>query len=329
MEVFFYIDMNSFFVSCHENENQNLKNKSVVVSTNSTRSVVSSASYEARKYKIKSGMALVQAFKLCPNLITVTPRRNLYNFYSKLIYEHLKNTFTNLIEQTSIDEFCLNVTHIYKQYGTTLKCAQVIQKSLLEHLNLPCSIGVSYNKTLAKIASKLKKPQGIFLITPKNKNKNLLPLKIELMPGIGPKTAEKLHNLKIKTFYDLAVYQNHELLKKNLGKNYLDFINHAKGAIIISKENNNIQKTSSKSIGRDYSFNKNTNDTQFLYLVIRKIIKNLLINVETKSLKIETIVIGIKTNKKWHTKQMKFKTIINQNQESEIKKITLVLFFKL
>lgn len=311
MQLIIYIDINSFFVSCHQAKNTNLKNKNVIVASDSRRAVVVSASYPARKLGIKAGMPLYQTKNICPNAIYVKPDRNLYLSYSHKILNYLKNNFTNLVERCSIDEYCLDITNIYHKYGSPTQCAQVIQAQLLTILDLPCSIGISFTKQLAKIASKLKKPQGIAIIMPEDLATVLFPLTIENLNGIGPKTATKLKTFNINTINDLVNHQDELTLNAVFGKRYKVWIDQALGKTT-AKVNFN-HKTIEKSIGRDYTLEYDSNNLAYLTTILKNLVEQVMNKVNKKSFMGKTIVCGFKFDRShWTTKQMTIATPIDK-----------------
>ena len=155
MKVIFHIDMTAFFASCHEAENSELQNKAIVISNiSSKRAIIATANYKAREYGIKSAMPLYQAKQLCSNLIIIKPNFTLYYQYSQKIFEIIQK-FSPLLEISSIDECFLDVTNSYLKYGSTKKMAQKIQNTIFQQLSLQCTIGISKNKFLAKMASSI------------------------------------------------------------------------------------------------------------------------------------------------------------------------------
>lgn len=325
MQIIIYIDMNAFFVSCHQVQNPSLKNKIVIVTTPSRRAVVCSASYKARKYNIKSGMPLYQVKNLCPQATYINVDHNLYIKYSKAILTFLKDNFTDRIERCSIDEYCLDVTNIYQQYGSFLQCAQTIQEQLQKLLFLPCSIGISFTKELAKIASKLKKPRGITSIMSEDIESVLFPLTIEKLNGIGPKTANKFIELNINTIGKLVNYNNQEELNSIFGKRYLTWINQAQGKSE-TKINFN-SKILAKSIGRDITLEYDSNNEKYLKFILKKMTRQVVTYALKKEINIKTIVCGFKVDRShWITKQVSW---IDEIDEEKIYQLVLLLFNKI
>lgn len=201
-QVIFHVDMNSFYASVEMAHNPKLKGKPVAIAGNpkERRGIIVTSSYEARAFGVKTTMPVWEAKKLCPDLIVIRPNFPLYRQTSAKIFKRLAD-FTPLIEPVSIDEGYLDVTD-HPTHPITL--ANELQQTLLNELDIPCSIGIGPNKFLAKTASDMKKPLGITILRKRDLPERLWPLPIEEMYGVGKKTAEKMHEIKIKTIGDLA-----------------------------------------------------------------------------------------------------------------------------
>ena len=214
-----HLDINAFFASCHQAANPTLANRPIVVCHNAVKGIVLSASYEARSAGIKSAMPIFQAFQLLPNLVMIKPKRGLYEFYSKQVMSTIKSYYPNIkLEQASIDECFLDITNIVSSTQTPLAIAKTLQKLLLQKLSLPCSIGISYNRFLAKMGSNLQKPLGISLLNQVNLKQSLWKLPIRAMHGIGKQTAPLLIRNHILTIGDLALYRDNFIVDENFKK---------------------------------------------------------------------------------------------------------------
>ena len=227
-KVYFHIDLNAFFANAEVLLDPSLKGKPVVVSGNTRRSVVSTASYEARKYGIHSAMPLSEAEKKCPDLVIVNPHFTWYSELSEQFMDIVRS-YTEIIEQASIDECYADMTEVIKRYERPLDLAWEIQKRALSELGLPCSIGVAPNMFLAKMASDMKKPLGITVLRIREVPAKLWPLPISDMRGIGSKTAPVLEDMGIRTIGDLANYQDIPALRQILGKNTESVMERANG----------------------------------------------------------------------------------------------------
>lgn len=203
--VILHVDMNAFYCSVHEAENPELyrgKMTAVAGDSEKRRGIVVTSSYPARRKGVRTGMTVNQAQRLCPSLILIKPDFRLYRAYSRAFREILYN-YTPLIEATSIDECYMDITGS-KQFGTPLEIADEIQRRIENELSLPCSIGVAPNKLLAKMASDMKKPNGISVLRIRDLPQTLWSRPCGELFGIGAKTDEKLSRMGIRTIGELA-----------------------------------------------------------------------------------------------------------------------------
>ncbi|WNS46915.1 DNA polymerase IV [Paenibacillus sp. MMS20-IR301] len=203
--VILHVDMNAFYCSVHEAENpEQYKGKATAVagSVEARRGIIVTCSYAARRLGISTGMQVQKALRICPSLILIKPDFHLYRKYSGAFMQ-IAYSYTPLLEAVSIDECYLDITGS-RQFGTPLQIAGEIQRRIMEELSLPCSIGVAPNKLLAKIASDLKKPNGISVLRLRDVPSVLWDKPCNEMFGIGGKTAEKLRKLGIYNIGQLA-----------------------------------------------------------------------------------------------------------------------------
>lgn len=217
--VIVHIDLNAFFVRCEEIKNPSLENKAVAIGHSGRKGIISTCSYEARKYGVRSGMPTFKALELCPHLILKPVDFNYYHALSRQFFNFIKG-FTNLIEVASIDELFADFTLQTKNVKDVVAYFKKIQDKLFLQTKLKCSIGVAPTKFLAKMASDYKKPMGITIIRKRDISKMLFPLDIKDMFGIGSKTLPRLKSLNINTIGDLyeKINANDENVKNILGK---------------------------------------------------------------------------------------------------------------
>ena len=201
-----HIDMDAFYASVEQRDDPKLRGKPVVVAWLGNRSVVCAASYEARRFGVRSAMPALRAERLCPEAIFLPPDFPRYRAVSRLVREIFKR-HTNLIEPLSLDEAYLDVTENKTGLPTATRVARAIREQIREELHLTASAGVAPNKFLAKIASDWKKPDGLFVIQPEDVDTFLLPLPVGRIPGVGKVTEEKLHKLGIRTVGDLRAIE--------------------------------------------------------------------------------------------------------------------------
>ena len=194
--------MDAFFCSVEQRNNPELQGKPIAVGGSKQRGVVAAASYEARKFGVKSAMPSQTAAKLCPELIFVKPNFEDYKTVSTEIKSIFKR-YTSLIEPLSLDEAFLDVSELPEGFKSATAVAEQIRQEIKTELNLTASAGVSYNKFLAKMASDQNKPDGIFIITPARSKAFLRQLKIKEFFGIGKVTAAKFQKMGILYGSDL------------------------------------------------------------------------------------------------------------------------------
>jgi DNA polymerase-4 len=211
-----HIDMDAFFASVEQRDNPELRGKPVAVGGAGERGVVAAASYEARKFGVRSAMASTTARRQCPDLIFVPPRFDVYREISQQI-RTIFAEYTPLIEPLSLDEAYLDVTENLKGVTSATQIAEEIRAKIREQTALTASAGVSYNKFLAKLASDYRKPDGLFVITPRMGPAFVESLPVGKFHGIGPATTAKMNRLAIHTGLDLRS-QSLAFLQEQFGK---------------------------------------------------------------------------------------------------------------
>ena len=219
--------MDAFFASVEQLDNPLLKGKPVAVGGSGERSVVAAASYEARKFGVRSAMSSIVAKRLCPDLIFVKHNFERYKEVSSQVMEIFKE-YTDLIEPLSIDEAFLDVTYDKKKIGSATLIAKKIRAEIKRKTGLTASAGISVNKFLAKIASDINKPDGLFVIKPEEAEKFIEDLPVEKFYGIGKVTAQKMHILGIHSGSDLKKWDLVSLVR-NFGKAGVFFFNIVRG----------------------------------------------------------------------------------------------------
>ncbi len=219
-----HIDMDAFYASIEQRDNPDLKGKPVAVGQADGRGVVAAASYEARRYGVRSAMSSSKARRLCPSLIFVDCRFDVYKAVSAQIHE-IFHRFTDIIEPISLDEAFLDVTHNFPGIELAVDIARQIKQLIHTELGLIASAGVSYNKFLAKIASDYRKPDGLCVIAPPHAEDFIARMPVETFWGVGPVTASKMHALGIYTGSDLRRLSLPELRLHfgKAGRQYYDF----------------------------------------------------------------------------------------------------------
>ena len=281
--LFLHLDLDAFFATAEQAKNSNLRNKPLVVGTPSKRAVITAASYEARRYGIKAGMPFFIAKEKCKNLIIVPADFNLYSKYSSLFFKLLKNHVINKIQIASIDECNIDVTRVWKNipYNYINKMRE-IQELVYKKLNLKVSLGLSFNIEFAKIAAEINKPMGLKIVTEENYQKEIWPLPVEKISGIGKATLPHINALQINTIGDLAKYNNLHKLKNIMGKMAEYYWNIAKGN---GTTYINFDTPDQKSISKEHTFDKVLlNDKDIL-----EFLKQLSININQRVLKLSQV----------------------------------------
>ena len=222
-----HIDMDAFYASVEQRDNPDLRGKPVAVGGSSIRGVVAAASYEARVFGVRSAMPSVTAARLCPDLIFVKHRFDVYRAVSAQIRDIFAD-YTPLIEPLSLDEAYLDVTDHLWPGQTATQVAREIRQRIWEVTHLTASAGVSYNKFLAKLASDQNKPDGLCVITPQRGPDFVLSLPVGKFHGIGPATAKRMNAMGIQTGADLRA-QELAFLQRRFGKSGQYYWNISRG----------------------------------------------------------------------------------------------------
>jgi DNA polymerase IV (archaeal DinB-like DNA polymerase) len=300
-KIIFHIDFDYFFAQCEEIRNPSIKDMPVVVCVFSGRTkesgVVSTANYVARKYGIKSGIPIRFANSKLKDF-DKNNNNNINSFFLPIDIEYYKiisNRAIKIIKSVTtaenyeiigIDECYLDLTNIVNNnYKKAIILANVIKNRLYRELNLSCSIGISYNKLLAKIASEYKKPNGLFVIEPNETLKIISDLDISIIPGIGPKNKRKLNKLGITTFKQLSEIDI-TFLKKNFGNYYAEFLHNS--SLGINKDPINI-KQQSKQITRIKTLKEYTNDIEYVKSLIAELCKSIYTDLIKRELLFKSI----------------------------------------
>lgn len=256
MPIIVHIDMNSFFASCEVKRNPALKGKEIIISGKTNRSIVSAASYEAKKKGIYTTMPYFQARQLCPNAYFFVGDYDYYHAVSHEIFSFLRNRYP-LVEIASVDECYIEIQETIQN---PMEYFKSLQKEIYETIHIPCSIGVSYNKFLAKMASDYQKPMGITFIKKKDVPKIIWPQPIQNMYGIGKASAKKLIDIQILTIGDLANKEDYRIAEI-LGSSYLSYLEHAQGKGISHIE---VKEYLPKSVGHSHTLAFDSDDEEII-----------------------------------------------------------------
>ena len=283
-----HIDMDAFYASIEQRDNPELKGKPVAVGKGSERGVVAAASYEARKYGIHSAMSSKIAMQKCPRLIFMPGRMDVYKTISREIMEFFFD-YTDLVEPLSLDEAYLDVTENKKHIRSATVIAKEIKKRIYEKTHLTASAGVSVNKFLAKIASDYDKPDGLYVIEPSETVKFVEKLPVEKFHGVGNVTAEKMHQLGIKTGADLK-QKSLAWLNKHFGKVGLHYYNISRARDDREVNPERIRK----SVGTECTFEKDLQSRFEIITALYHIEKELIKRMERSGSFGKTLTLKVK-----------------------------------
>ncbi len=280
--------MDAFYASVEQRDHQEYRGKPLAVGGGSGRGVVAAASYEARKFGVRSAMPGALARKKCPELIFVKPRFEVYKALSRQIRD-IFYEYTDLVEPLSLDEAFLDVTHPKKGKNSATLIAMEIRKRIDEDLQLKASAGISYNKFLAKIASDVNKPNGQFVIKPEQAEGFIEALPIEKFFGVGKVTAEKFKKLGIHSGKELKEVSR-EKLQKHFGKHGMFFFSIARGEDLRQVEPQRVRK----SVGAENTFSTDLLSTEELNHALEEICSELYRRLIKAEMYGKTITLKIK-----------------------------------
>jgi DNA polymerase-4 len=280
--------MDAFYASVEQLDFPELKGKPLAVGGSEIRGVVSAASYEARKFGVRSAMSGVQAKKQCPDLIFVRPRFNRYTEISKIIRK-IFYEFTDLVEPLSLDEAYLDVTQNKKGNPSATLLAHEIRKRIFEETGLTASAGISINKFVAKVASDYNKPNGQKTVNPDEVEAFLEALDIRKFYGIGKVTAERMYQLGIYSGKDLKT-RSLAFLEQHFGKSGTHYFYIVRGIHNSPVKPNRI----SKSVGAERTFNENLSSEVFMEDRLESIAKELERRLQKHKIAGKTVTLKIK-----------------------------------
>ena len=291
-----HLDMDAFYASVEQLDNPDLQGKPVIVGGSSMRGVVSAASYEARKYKIHSAMPIAQALRLCPHGIFLPVRMKRYREISQKVFSIFQK-YTPLVEPLSLDEAFLDVTSSGKLFGPAEDIARQIRKEVFTEVGLTISAGVATSKLVAKIASDIKKPDGLTIVPAGCEAEVLAPLPIKRLWGVGKKTQESLALLGIRTIGDIASISP-ELLEQKFGDHGRSLYRASLGL-----DERDVKTTREiKSVGHEFTFDSDL--------------------TEIGTIQRELLQLSVMVAKRMRRKQLLGKTITLKVKYHDFKQIT-------
>ena len=291
-KIIIHVDLNAFFATAEQIRRPEYAGKPVIVGGLGPRGVVSTCSYEARSYGVRSAMPIGEARMLCPNGIFLPGDYAYYEMLSRSFFGYLKN-YSSLVEAASIDEGFVDMTSLLAKEKDPMAKLVSLQQGLLKQIGLKCSIGVGPTKFLAKMASDMKKPMGITVIRRKDIKKMLYPLPIDNFFGIGKKTAAFLRSKGINTIGDFAyeITENEPDMRKYFKKRfdyYVESINGYGDDIV------NPERPDPKSIGHSQTFMTDTDDYDEIKTVIESLSQEVSEGLIKEKKKCKRLVVNVK-----------------------------------
>lgn len=280
--------MDAFFASVEQRDNPELRGKPIAVGFDGPRGVVSTASYEARPYGVHSAMSMAQAKRRCPQLIVVPTHFEKYKEVSQQIHA-VFHEYTDLVEPISLDEAFLDVTDNKKGIELAVDIAKEIKQKILERTLLTASAGVSFNKLLAKIASDMRKPNGIFTVHPDRALDFVGNLPVEKLWGVGPKTADRMHEMGVFTGAQLRRISFEHLVQVfgKMGRVYYDFSRGIDNRpVVVAYER--------KSVGCERTFLEDLHIDTKIIIELYHIVLELVERIERKDFRGRTLTLKLK-----------------------------------
>lgn len=284
-----HADFDAFYASVEQLDNPSLRGKPVAVGGSPEgRGVVASASYEARRFGVRSAMPMRTALNLCPQLIRVGSNFDRYREVSRGVMD-IFHDITPLVEPLSLDEAYLDVTESVTSVNTPGDIALALKRRVKADLGLTISVGVATSKSIAKIASDMDKPDGLTIVPPGTEREFLAPLAVRQLWGVGPKTAERLEAEGVQTIGDIAT-QSEEWLHSRFGKNGPHMRRLALG-----QDDSQVQvHRDTKSVSAETTFSKDTDDPEALTEIINRLSQQVANHLKRKELRGRTVKLKLR-----------------------------------
>ncbi|EGD59623.1 DNA polymerase IV [Novosphingobium nitrogenifigens DSM 19370] len=285
-----HIDMDAFYASVEQRDDPSLRGRPVAVGGAAARGVVAAASYEARTFGVRSAMPSTRAARLCPELVFVPPRFDVYRAVSRQIHAVFRD-YTPLVEPLSLDEAYLDVTADLRGIGSATRIAEIIRQRIRAETGLTASAGVSYNKFLAKLASDQNKPDGLCVIRPGEGADFVAGLPVARFHGIGPRGAERMEALGIRTGADLRGVEL-AVLRKHFGAQADYLFRAARGIDLRSVEPDRPRK----SVGGERTFDRDLSSGTALREALDKITEIVWARIVKAGVHGRTVTLKLKTS---------------------------------
>jgi len=283
-----HVDMDAFYAAVEMRDNPELKGKPVIIGAlPGERGVVSTCNYKAREFGVRSAMPISQAYKLCPHGVYMYPNGKKYHQVSEQIHK-IWATYTDIIEYISLDEGFLDVTASQKLFGNAKHIAYLIKERTWKEVGLTCSVGLGYSMSAAKLASEEKKPNGYFeILSPAAMRELIAPRSVRVVYTVGPKTAERLQRIGVRTVADIFKHANR--IADVLGNHGLAIIDLARGI----DDRKVGTRTRGQSIGTEQTFQTDMTDGDYLKDILRLIARKLSYDIQQKGLYAKTVTLKV------------------------------------
>ena len=297
-----HVDMDQFFAAVEQRDQPELRGKPIAVGHDAERGVVSTASYEARRFGVHSAQSIQVAKRLCPQLIIVEPHFQRYKEVSAQLHE-IFHDYTDLIEPISLDEAFLDVTENKRGIELGVDIAREIKQRIRETTGLTASAGVSYCKFLAKIASDWRKPDGLTVIHPDRALDFIAQLRVEKIWGVGPKTAEKMHHMGIFTGLDLRNMSLSRLTQEfgKVGQIFYDFSRGIDNRPVISEWER-------KSVSCEQTFESDISENAAVTIHLYHMVLELVRRIEKNDFEGRTLTLKVKFARKREQTEASFQS---------------------
>lgn len=295
MRIIMHLDLDAFYASVEVREDPSLAGKPIVIGADPKqgkgRGVISTCSYEARKYGLRSGMPISIAWRMCPSppCIYLPVNMPLYVKVSQDVFSIVRR-YADRFEQGGIDEAYLDVSGRCKNFDEAAKLARKIQQEVKEKEKLTCSVGIGPNKLVAKIASDFRKPEGLTVVGPAAVARFMSRLPVRKLPGVGPKTEARLRELGIETIGQLRKQPKFVLIER-FGKAFGAYLYQACRGI---DESPIVESWEPRSISREYTFEKDTRDTALMHKVIEEMAKGVHEQLMAEKKKYRTVTLKVR-----------------------------------
>ena len=304
-------DIDAMFASAAVIADQSLAGKPVAVGGPPPRGIIAAASYEVRRFGVRSAMPTIQAMRLCPQLILVPPDRPLYTGLHRRLQE-VTGRFFPATEWTSIDEFYADTTRLQTRHPDPRELGQALKADISRTTGLTCTIALASGKTVAKIAADAHKPDGLAVIEPGSEAAFLAPLPIRSLPGMGPKSTEAIERLGARTIADLFLPRFESALLRLFGTRLAAFQSLARGhdsdPVVADRE--------AKSVSHETTFDEDTDDPSLLEPIIHGFLETLVHELRLEGLAAGSFTVKLKDSHfRITTRQRKFSTPLNYDPD--------------